>query len=96
MGRGEFTDLQIQSVTAGLSGGASPIGVFSFNQDGQYYLGWHNAENRISIPANPAWARIASTISPTGGSFLLRGYDVLLYRQKYKGYIVPVRIQIID
>jgi hypothetical protein len=97
MKRADFADLQQQWLAApDRPDGTSPVGVYSFDRTGQYFLNWYD-KRRVTITVGDAWTRIAPLISTDGGSFFLRGFEVHLYRQKYKGgYIVPVRIEIID
>jgi S1-C subfamily serine protease len=95
MHRADFVALQVAALSLERKPeGSSAIGPFSFTEDGQYYLGW--SDNRVPLPKNVAWSSIAAAISRSGGSFFLRGYDVHLYRIKYKGYIGPVHINLID
>jgi len=72
----------------------SPIGVFSFDGNGQCYAGWFKDEGKVSLPTSPAWRRIVAEMSPAGGSFFLDDYEIWLYRQKYQRYVVPVRLAI--
>lgn len=85
MAKDSFVELQVECRDLGLC----PVGVFSFSTDWKLHHGWLNSEARTLLRAE-GWRDCLSSISRTGGSFLLRGYEVLLYRQKYGGYIVPV------
>jgi len=92
----DFASLQEQWLMADRPAGTSPVGVYSLDGLGQYYLGWHGQKGPRIYP-NKDWLDVASAISQTGGSFFLRGFEVYLYRQKYKGrYIIPVRFQLQD
>jgi len=95
MRHADFVSLQSASLTTPKRPhGSSPIGPFSFDQSGKLFLGWPG--DRIGLPSNTAWVNLLLEISRDGGSFLLRGYDVVLYRKKYGGYIVPATIQLQD
>jgi hypothetical protein len=76
----------------------SPIGVFSIDRHGQYYAGWSQSTDRLPITTTDFWRHNAPTIGQgwDGGSFILRGYDVLLYRKQYRGYIVSARFRLVD
>lgn len=74
---------------------ASPIGVFSFDEACNLYLGWSTNPGRLRLD-NQGLELLLREISGYGGSFMLRGRDVLLYRQKYRGFITPIRLELID
>lgn len=92
--KSDFIAVQVQCRDlAGKDESRSPIGVFSFSTKGDLHLGWYDDSDRVRIDA-PGWKHVLNAVSGTGGSFVLRGTEVLLYRQKYRGYIVPVRVDI--
>ncbi|MBF0227675.1 MAG: trypsin-like peptidase domain-containing protein [Desulfobacterales bacterium] len=72
----------------------SSIGVFSYSPDGKIFLGWSTDSSRIELDVCDTWKEIILKLSHNGGSFILQGYDILLYRSKYKGFINPIRIKI--
>lgn len=93
--KADFVDVQVQCRDAAdKNGSRSPIGVFSFERDWKLQLGWYGEADCTPLHA-PGWKPVLRSISSTGGSFILRGTEVLLYRQKYGGYIVPVRLVIV-
>lgn len=90
----DFVDVQVQCRTATVKDvSRSPIGVFSFGRDWKLHLGWYGESDCVPLHA-PGWRRALKAISQTGGSFILRGTEVLLYRQRYGGYIVPVKLEL--
>jgi hypothetical protein len=93
----DFCALQRHAVSAeNPPDDSSPIGVFSYAEDGSIYLGWAQDPDRVELRGLDAWCDLAISLGRDGGSFMLQGYEVLLYRVKYHGYIVPVRIQLTD
>lgn len=68
----------------------STSGVFSVKDDA-LYLGWSTEAAKVRLDAAGLEALI-SLLYPHGGSFIFRGDEVLLYRRKYKGFIVRARI----
>ncbi|MGH2360191.1 MAG: S1 family peptidase [bacterium] len=94
MSLSDFVSLQNASLTIhDRPHNSSPIGPFSFDQSGRLFLGWHGSQ-QVEIPTNAAWVSLLLQVSQTGGSFLLRGYDVVLWRRKYKGCIIGATIRI--
>ena len=95
MSQKDFVALQIAALdTEDPPSSASPIGVFSCDRAGEIYLGWYGQADCRLLELPERWRQAARAISWSGGSFMLRGYDVLLYRQRYKGFVVPVRFQV--
>jgi len=68
----------------------STAGPFSFDSNGRIWLGWSSDSDRKPLDVD-GLEDILRKISGWGGSFFLRGREAVLYRQKYKGYITPVR-----
>ena len=94
MNLSNFVSLQNASLTThNRPHDSSPIGPFSFDQSGTLFLGWPPGD-RVKLPSTPAWEKLLLRISPAGGSFILHGYDVVLWRQKYKGCIIGATIRI--
>lgn len=89
--RQAFVQLQMECHNRG----RSPFGPFSFSKtDFQLHSGWLTDADRVPLEA-PGWERnLLKAISWSGGSFWIRGWDIVLYRQRYGGYIVPVTIQL--
>jgi hypothetical protein len=85
----EFVALQVAAASVPARhrpGQASPIGAFSFDRTGQVFLGFSTDPGRIRLDAPDTWRVTTRQLSPTGGSFILRGLDVILYRKPKAGY----------
>jgi hypothetical protein len=89
--RQAFVQLQMECHNKG----RSPFGPFSFSKtDFQLHSGWLTDADRVPLGA-PGWGRdLLHAISWSGGSFWIRGWDIVLYRQRYGGYIIPVTIRL--
>lgn len=90
LSREAFIQLQVECRDLNLS----PIGIFSFAPDCVLYHGWYNDVDRKQLSVR-GWDHVLWSISRNGGSFLIRGMEILLYRAKYRGYIVPVVLKLV-
>lgn len=76
--------------------GRCPIGPFSFDDpQGSFHSGWSTDKDKVSLCAE-GWGATLEMVSKTGGSFFIIGNEVILYRKKYKGFIVPAIIEFED
>ena len=85
-----FVRLQVAAVSGRKSIKTSPNGPFSWDDEGQVFYGWSNDSAKVRLKVPKVWSRILEGARGPGygGSFILRGYDLLLYSKKYKGYTV--------
>lgn len=94
--RAHFVQLQHSAVCAKKRpADCSPIGVFHYSPESRSVsLGWLN-RTQVGLSADESWIRLFEELAPGGGHFLLRGYDVLQYKQKYRGWVVPVTLKLV-
>jgi hypothetical protein len=71
----------------------SPIGLFGFRRPNQLMLGWHTEGTPLEgVPK--AWIDLCQSICPRSATFLLRGFDVVVYRSEpgQKIFVPAVRL----
>ena len=91
--RADFVELQKQVVNIPKSArppNTSCIGIFNYAPNGTIYIGWgkgpaaEGKQKKLDTPQR--WNDICKQYFPQGGHFYLRGYDVVFYISKRKGY----------
>ena len=90
--RADFVELQKQVVNIPKSArpNTSCIGIFNYAPNGTIHIGWwqgpaaESKQKKLDTPQR--WNDICKQYFPQGGHFYLRGYDVVFYISKRKGY----------
>ncbi len=77
-----------------IDAGVNPNGPFSFRPQEPLYSGFTDEPDRKELPIKNL-EDLLKTVSWSGGSFFIMGNEILLYRQKYKGYIVPCTLDLV-
>lgn len=93
--REDFVELQRQCVSNAAPDSMSTIGVFHYSPETESIsLGWRGKE-QLTLNVPDAWINLAKDICANGGHFVLHGYHLRLYRQRYHGWIVPRILKLI-
>lgn len=68
------------------------LGIFSFDEYGQPYLGWSRSPHREPLDLPRAWSQLLRGLPAGQGSFRLLGPELHLYRPQYRGWTVPRKL----